>query len=182
MTHTAHRAVGPGTHQTHNKPTRSTAHTCLDRIDYCSTGRFLWLSHRGNLSRRGSALSGTPSRSPWRSKNTSTTKNSTKRKHSESVRTKIDCTLCGSCPFLRAYAHVNVRHHAPCCLTACGGIVVTAGHPRPPLSGPSVPWVSVLGPNGVTTHPGRMMGHQSANPLCGWCCAVMASWGCQWCV
>ena len=33
----------------------------------------------------------------------------------------------------------------------------------PSLTG--VPWVSLPGPTGVMTHPGRMMSHQSANPV-----------------
>ena len=34
-------------------------------------------------------------------------------------------------------------------------LVLRSGHPRPSLSGPSVPWVSLPGPTGVMTHPGR---------------------------
>ena len=34
-----------------------------------------------------------------------------------------------------------------------------------PLLGTGVPWVSLPGPTGVMTHPGRMMSHQSANPI-----------------
>ena len=33
------------------------------------------------------------------------------------------------------------------------------------LLGTGVPWVSLPGPTGVMTHPGKMMSHQSANPI-----------------
>ena len=42
-----------------------------------------------------------------------------------------------------------------------------------PLLGTGVPWVSLPGPTGVMTHPGRMMSHQSANPILLLCTGVL---------
>ena len=58
------------------------------------------------------------------------------------------------------------------CLTSpCGELI------GPPTAfrrnGPSVPWVSLPGPTGVMTHPGRMMSHQSANPILLLCTGVL---------
>ena len=42
-----------------------------------------------------------------------------------------------------------------------------------PLLGTGVPWVSLPGPTGVMTHPGRMMSHQRANPILLLCTGVL---------
>ena len=87
----------------------------------------------------------------------------------------MDCAL-----FLRAHAHVNVRHHAPCCCAACGGSVVKVGHlTASHFVSTGVPWVSLLGPTSVPSdaQAGWHRG-QSAKPLCGFCCGLVLSGDC----
>ena len=49
-----------------------------------------------------------------------------------------------------------------------------------PLLGTGVPWVSLPGPTGVMTHPGRMMSHQRANPILLLCTGVLLHWLHSW--
>ena len=49
-----------------------------------------------------------------------------------------------------------------------------------PLLGTGVPWVSLPGPTGVMTHPGRMMSHQRANPILLLCTGVPLHWLHSW--
>ena len=49
-----------------------------------------------------------------------------------------------------------------------------------PLLGTGVPWVSLPGPTGVMTHPGRMISHQSANPILLLCSGVLLHWLHSW--
>ena len=49
-----------------------------------------------------------------------------------------------------------------------------------PLLGTGVPWVSLPGPTGVMTHPGRMVSHQRANPILLLCTGVLLHWLHSW--
>ena len=67
-----------------------------------------------------------------------------------------------------------------CCWTGWSPDRATHGLPT---IGHRCTWVSLPGPTGVMTHPGRMMSHQSANPILLLCTGVLLrctelSWGC----
>ena len=76
----------------------------------------------------------------------------------------------------------SVKHNfcITCRWAACWLADLLIGPPTAfPLLGTGVPWVSLPGP----THPGRMMSHQSANPILLLCTGVLLrctelSWGC----